>query len=95
MSNEGSARSFLIPLSSFLLLAALLRLYRLDGQSLWYDEGVSAFMTTRGPMEIARAAAADIHPPLYYWLLSAWAAPFGNGESSLRGLSVLFGTTTV
>jgi len=95
MSNEGSARSFLIPLSSFLLLAALLRLYRIDGQSLWYDEGVSAFMTTRGPMEIARAAAADIHPPLYYWLLSAWAAPFGNGESSLRGLSVLFGTTTV
>jgi mannosyltransferase len=82
-------------LISVLLVATALRAYRLDGQSLWYDEGVSAFMTTRGPIEIAHAAALDIHPPLYYWLLSAWAIPFGSGEIALRGFSVLFGTATV
>ncbi|MBA2446436.1 MAG: glycosyltransferase family 39 protein [Chloroflexi bacterium] len=83
------------PQSAVLVLAAALRCYRLDGQSLWYDEGVSAFMTTRGPVEIARAAAADIHPPLYYWLLAAWAVPFGNGEIALRALSVVLGTASV
>lgn len=83
------------PQSSVLVLAAGLRCFRLDGQSLWYDEGVSAFMTTRGPVEIARAAAADIHPPLYYWLLAAWTVPFGNGEVALRALSVVFGTVSV
>ena len=78
-----------------LLMALGLRLYRLDGQSLWYDEGVSAFMTTRDPAEIARAAAADIHPPLYYWLLAAWAVPFGRGELALRGFSVVCGVLGV
>ena len=78
-----------------LLLALGLRLYRLDGQSLWYDEGVSAFMTTRDPAEIAGAAAADIHPPLYYWLLAAWAVPFGRGELALRGFSVVCGVLGV
>jgi mannosyltransferase len=87
--------SALVPRTAVLLVAAALRTYRLDEQSLWYDEGVSAFMTTRGPVEIARAAALDIHPPLYYWLLSAWAVPFGSGEIALRGFSVLFGTATV
>ncbi|MDP8921732.1 MAG: glycosyltransferase family 39 protein [Chloroflexota bacterium] len=84
-----------VALGFVLLLALGLRLYRLDGQSLWYDEGVSAFMTTRDWAEIARAAAADIHPPLYYWLLAAWAGPFGRGELALRGFSVVCGVLAV
>lgn len=84
-----------LPVAAVLLLAALLRFARLDAQSLWYDEGVSAFMTTRNAAEIARAAAADIHPPLYYWLLAAWAAVFGPGELALRGLSALLSVASV
>jgi 4-amino-4-deoxy-L-arabinose transferase-like glycosyltransferase len=77
-------------------LAALgLRLFLLDGQSLWYDEGVSAHMTSRTFAEIATATSVDIHPPLYYWLLSIWAVPFGQGELALRGLSVVLGTLMV
>jgi uncharacterized membrane protein len=78
-----------------LLVALGLRLYRLTGQSLWYDEGVSAFMTHRTFAEIAAATSVDIHPPLYYWLLSVWATAFGNGEIALRSYSVLLGTATV
>ena len=37
----------------------------------------------------------DIHPPLYYWLLSLWAVPFGQGEAALRGFSVVLGTLMV
>ncbi|MCC6178592.1 MAG: glycosyltransferase family 39 protein [Chloroflexi bacterium] len=72
-----------------------LRGFLLTGQSLWYDEGVSAYMTHRSLPEIVEAAAADIHPPLYYWLLSLWVVPFGNGEAALRGFSVLCGTLTL
>jgi uncharacterized membrane protein len=78
-----------------LLLALGLRLFMLTGQSLWYDEGVSAYMTPRTYAEIAAATAVDIHPPLYYWLLATWAVPFGQGEVALRSLSVLLGTLMV
>jgi uncharacterized membrane protein len=82
-------------LGLILLVALGLRLFHLDGQSLWYDEGVSAFMTRRTFAEIAAATSVDIHPPLYYWLLSLWAVPFGQGEIALRSLSVVLGTVTV
>ena len=78
-----------------LAVALGLRLFELTGQSLWYDEGVSAYMTPRTFAEIASATSVDIHPPLYYWLLSLWAVPFGQGEAALRGFSVLLGTLMV
>ena len=54
-------------------LAAALRWFRIDAQSLWYDEGISAHQLTRSFAEILNAAAMDTHPPLYYWTLKAWA----------------------
>ncbi|MBI3287420.1 MAG: glycosyltransferase family 39 protein [Chloroflexi bacterium] len=82
-------------LLGILLLALGLRLYRLDGQSLWYDEGTSAGLATRDWVTIARNAADDIHPPLYYFLLRGWAAAVGTSEFGLRSLSVVAGTLTV
>ncbi|MCC7372274.1 MAG: glycosyltransferase family 39 protein [Chloroflexi bacterium] len=84
-----------LPLALILLLGLGLRLFLLDGQSLWYDEGVSAYMTPRSFAEIAVATSVDIHPPLYYWLLATWAATFGQGEIALRSLSVLLGMATI
>ncbi len=80
-----------------LILAAAfgLRVYGLGHQSLWSDEGASAAMTWRTPAEILAASAADIHPPLYYLLLRAWAEGAGRGEFGLRFLSVLAGVLTV
>lgn len=78
-----------------LLLAVGLRLYHADAQSLWYDEGTSAALARRSLAEIARGAAGDIHPPLYYWLLAAWAGAFGDGVVALRAFSALAGTLVV
>lgn len=78
-----------------LALGTLLRLYQLDGQSLWYDEGVSAAMVGRSPGAIVAASAGDIHPPLYYLGLALWAAAFGNGEVALRSFSVVAGALLV
>ena len=76
-------------------LAAALRLFRIDAQSLWYDEGISAHQLTRSFPEILRASALDTHPPLYYWTLKAWGEVIGPSEVSLRSLSVVWGVLAV
>ena len=84
-----------LPLLAVAVLAAGLRFFRIDAQSLWYDEGISAFQLTRTFPEILRAAALDTHPPLYYWTLKAWADLFGASELGLRSLSAVWGVLTV
>ncbi len=76
-------------------LAAFLRINDLARQSLWADEGNSVALASRSFGEIAQAAALDIHPPLYYWLLSVWIRVFGTSEIAVRSLSVVLGVATV
>ena len=78
-----------------LLLAAALRFYRLDGQSLWADEGNSVALAERSLAEITYGAAYDIHPPLYYYLLHFWVGPFGTSEFAVRSLSAVIGILLV
>ena len=78
-----------------ILLALVLRLYRLDNQSLWYDEGFSVYLAGMDIDQITARTAADIQPPLYYYLLHGWIQLFGDTEWALRALSVLFGVLTV
>jgi mannosyltransferase len=78
-----------------LLLAAALRFYRLDGQSLWADEGNSVALAGRSLAEITYGAAYDIHPPLYYYLLHFWVWPFGTSEFAVRSLSAVIGILLV
>jgi mannosyltransferase len=84
-----------LPLLALTVLAAGLRFYRIDAQSLWYDEGISAFQLTRSFAEIVRASALDSHPPLYYWTLKAWSETIGSSELGLRSLSAVWGVLTV
>ena len=78
-----------------LLLAFGLRFYDLDAQSLWNDEGTSVAVAQRDLVTIARDAAQDIHPPLYYELLSSWVRLFGTSEAAVRSLSALLGVGLV
>ncbi len=89
-SGRRSAAILLI-----LLLAFTLRFYRLDAQSLWNDEGTSVAVAGRDPATIARDAARDIHPPLYYWLLHGWLRLTGDSEFAVRSLSALPGVGLV
>jgi len=82
-------------LAGVTLLALGLRLYHLNAQSLWYDEGFSVYLSHMSPGEIVSRTAADIQPPLYYLLLHGWMQLLGDDEPVVRGLSVLFGVLTV
>ena len=78
-----------------LLLAFGLRFYGLGAQSFWNDEGTSVALAQRDLVTIARDAAHDIHPPLYYWLLSGWVRLFGTAEAPVRSLSALLAVVVV
>ncbi|MFQ6001473.1 MAG: glycosyltransferase family 39 protein [Anaerolineae bacterium] len=91
----ASSKRDLVLLCAILLLALALRSFRLDGQSLWSDEGVSVALAQRDIATIARDAAHDIHPPLYYYLLHLWVRLFGTSEMAVRSLSVLCGLLLV
>ncbi|MBI3914385.1 MAG: glycosyltransferase family 39 protein [Chloroflexi bacterium] len=74
-----------------ILVAFALRVYRLDAQSLWNDEGTSIALASLNLDAIINGAARDIHPPLYYYLLSNWLSVIGNSEFAARFLSVIAG----
>jgi mannosyltransferase len=76
-------------------LAFCLYTFRLDYQSLWYDEGFSVYLARMNLSEITTRTAHDIHPPFYYYLLHFWLLVFGSTEFSLRFLSALFGVLAV
>lgn len=40
---------------------------------------------------IVSAAAQDVHPPLYYFLLHYWMLAFGESDVAVRFLSAIFG----
>ncbi|MBI2945087.1 MAG: glycosyltransferase family 39 protein [Candidatus Wallbacteria bacterium] len=70
-----------------------LRFYRIDCQSLWFDELLSA--TAAGAESLAQLFSAHLvhhtHPPGYGVLLWGWARLFGDSEVSLRMSSALAG----
>ncbi|MBN1219131.1 MAG: glycosyltransferase family 39 protein [Anaerolineae bacterium] len=76
-------------------LAYILRLYHLDFQSIWWDEGHSIYVATHPVAQIPPLPAMDVHPPAYFTLLHLWLSLAGNSEFALRYLSVLFSLLTV
>src|SRR5690606_34263883 len=54
------------------LVGFALRLFHLGGESLWYDETVSALLARHSLPALLAHTAGDIHPPAYYILLHSW-----------------------
>lgn len=69
ISHTQNTRPYLL---TTILFAFALRLYKLGGQSLWYDETVSVELARKSIPGLLAHTAGDIHPPGYYLLLHAW-----------------------
>jgi len=83
-----------------ILGGALLRLFMLTNQSLWYDEGLSLVATDsetlRGTLEaLAGRTGGDKYQPLYFFILAQWRSVIGDSEFALRFLSVLPGVVAL
>jgi 4-amino-4-deoxy-L-arabinose transferase-like glycosyltransferase len=85
-----------------ILLAFALRLYDLDGQSMWSDEGLSLYRA-RLPLGdvfanrivVDGVATTDTNPPFYFLLLHGWRALVGESVFLLRYLGILLATLAV
>lgn len=70
------------------------RVYGIERQSLWFDEGWSAFAAAQ-PSVIAAANADATNPPLYYALLHISTYFLGDSEFALRLFSTFCGLLAV
>jgi mannosyltransferase len=102
MNQDGptraiSSRRDAVILLLILALAAFLRLFRLDYQSLWYDEAYTAYVTdpaTVGLSYIWSSGPVAEMPPLHHTLVYL-SRLLGTGEAFIRLPSVVAGILTV
>lgn len=89
-------RNALRALGGLVVLAALLRFWRIGHQSFWLDEVFTAGLVDKGLWGMLKGVReTESTPHLYYLLAWLWAKVAGDGEGALRSLSALFGIATV
>jgi 4-amino-4-deoxy-L-arabinose transferase-like glycosyltransferase len=79
-------------------LAAGLRLYQLGRESLWVDEGYTAYLSRLTPVGYVQDVlhtVRNILPPLYFAVLHYWTSLAGMTEQTLRLPSVVAGVAAV
>lgn len=74
-----------------LAIFTVITLWTITKSSIWFDEAFGAYMIHFNFADIFKYTAADVHPPMFYWLLKLWSMMFGNTELALRSMSVFFG----
>ena len=84
----------LLPLF-IVILAFSVRLYRLDAQSIWWDEGHSIQMASAPITQISMLPGMDVHPPGFFAALHGWMSIAGRSKFALRFFSVMFSVLTV
>ena len=57
--------------------------------SVWFDEAFGIYLIRFNYLDVAVYTAADVHPPMYYWMLKFWSTLFGTSELALRSLSLM------
>jgi predicted membrane-bound mannosyltransferase len=95
-ASDVTQRALLVTIA-LTALAFALRIYRLDAQSLWLDEG-STWVEVTGKGWLALVAelfSPNAGYPLYHLLLKAWVLIAGDAEWALRFPSALAGALVV
>lgn len=77
----------------FVFLVLAISLAAISSESLWIDEGLSAYHAqAKTASELWRSLAAEgnsnLQLPLYHFYLWSWAQMFGTSEVSLRGANI-------
>ncbi len=92
LASRGGA---VLPLSAILLSAFALRVWLLDDQNVWWDEVLAIWAVRQDWLRMTLWTAADVHPPVYFWLLKAWVSLAGEAELAARFISLICGMVTV
>ncbi len=85
----------IVALVIIVVTGAALRLRGLTAESAWLDEAFAIGIARAGLGEVLYETRLDVHPPLYYILLSGWTMLGGGSVWSARLLSVVFSLGTL
>lgn len=79
------------------LIGLAVRLYGLTDYGLWFDEAYHVELVKLPTVWTMLDAVLSNPPsdPLYVLTLRAWTSVFGTEATSIRSLSVIFGTATI
>jgi uncharacterized membrane protein len=78
-------------LVALLLFAFLARLWDINRESFWADEGWTMLLAAGPtPAEVVHTMVEDQHPPLYFVLARAAMDAFGNSATAIRMLSLFW-----
>ncbi len=91
MPKRHYTRLFVIII--FLLVTAV-RLYHIQAQSIWFDEGWTAYSAIQPNIQAA-IDSDKTNPPLYYVIVNLAAQGFGDSEFALRWVSLAFGLLAI
>ncbi len=94
-SKQSLERRDVILIIVAVIAFAAISLPTIANSSIWFDEAFSAYLIRFNLVEIWSYTSADVHPPLYYWLLKGWSLLFGTTDLALRSMSVLFGAIAI
>jgi mannosyltransferase len=78
-----------LALALVVAVGAALRLYGLQAESAWLDEAFAVGIARDGLERVLYETALDVHPPLYYVLLTGWLKLAGTSIGAARLFSVL------
>ncbi|HVC35219.1 MAG TPA: glycosyltransferase family 39 protein [Chloroflexota bacterium] len=95
--TSGDARRQVVAVAAGLVLvlgAFVLRIYRIDSQSLWPDE-VYSLVLSHWSIGQTWTQIVNDHVPLYTLLLGEWRPLVGTSAFSLRFFSAIFSTLSV
>ena len=87
--SSSSDRLRIFIFLALLLVALVVRLLLAD-RAVWFDERFTLLNTTSVTKAIEHCTR-DVHPPLYFVLMTAWRAVLPSTDISMRLLSVIFG----
>ncbi|NPA92015.1 MAG: hypothetical protein GXO55_11330 [Chloroflexi bacterium] len=78
-----------------LLVAFVLRVWQLDAQSIWHDEGLSWWFARQPLTQLLHGVMGTEHPPLYFLALGLWMRVAGDSAYALRFFSVIGGVLSI
>ncbi|MEK6889820.1 MAG: glycosyltransferase family 39 protein [Nanoarchaeota archaeon] len=84
-----------IILSVIILIAFILRVYKISSPSLWHDELMTFYRLQGSFSDTLTTLLISPFPPLYYILMKFWTNIFGFSEFALRFPSAIFSTLTI
>jgi hypothetical protein len=68
-------------------VAVWLRWVGLSRDSLWFDEGMTWWLSSLSPGELLRVIRGDVACPLHYLLLHGWRVLCGDSDAAMRAMS--------